>query len=277
MTEIITFFRSNPIFSMAFISGLIISFASGIMGSYVVIKRLSSITGSIAHSILGGIGLAIWLSYKYNIEWLTPTIGAIIFAVLSALLIGIVHLKYREREDAIIAIIWSSGMALGIIFLSLTPNFTDHCTDFLFGDIFKIVSSDIHVLIILDIIIFLIVGLFYRKFLAVCFDEDQAKLQKVQTNLLYLLLLVLIGISIVLMIQIIGIILVIALLTIPATIANKFSYRLPIIMLSSIILTAVFNLSGVTLSYLFNWPPGAVIALISTIFYIGSLTIKKFN
>jgi len=266
-----------PIFlQYALLAGIISSLSSGIMGSYVVIKRISSITGSIAHSIFAGIGSFEYLKYKYDIPWLDPMHGAIIAGIISAILIGWVHLNFKQKEDAVIAMIWSCGMAIGVIFLSLIGKHAV-CTHFLFGDLFNTRLIDIIILSILGFIILLLTVLFYRKFLIICFDEESAYLQKVLVKTFYFLLLSMISVSIVLLIKIVGIILIIALLTIPATIANFFTYRLPIMMIVSIGLCLLFNTLGITLSYFLSWPSGATIAIVSAVFYIIFLLIKKLT
>lgn len=259
----------------ALLGAIISSISSGIMGSFVVIKRISSITGSIAHSILGGIGLFEFLKYKYGLAFLDPIWGAILAALFSALLIGIVHLYYKQKEDAVIAMIWSCGMAIGIIFLSFVPNKSATCTHFLFGDLFTTQKKDLFLLGGLDIIIFILTVIFYRKFLLICFDETSAYLQKILVKTFYFILLAMISISIVLLIKIVGIILIITLFTIPATIANFFSFRLPIVMIISVFLCMVFNILGIFISNVISLPPGAVIAIVATIFYIIALPFKK--
>ncbi|MFA6119570.1 MAG: metal ABC transporter permease [Parachlamydiales bacterium] len=267
---------SIPIFlQFAFLAGIISSLTSGIMGSYVVIKRISSITGSISHSILAGIGLFDFLSYKYNIAWLDPMYGAVIASLLSAFLIGWVHLNYKQKEDAVIAMIWSCGMAIGIIFLAFVPHRQATCTHVLFGDLFTTNAIDIYILSALGLLILFFSIIYYRKFLIICFDEETAYLQKVYVKTFYYLLLALISLSIVLLIKIVGIILIIAMLTIPATIANFFTYRLQVMMVLSVIFCLIFNTLGIYISYLLSWPPGATIAIIITIFYIVLLPIKK--
>ncbi len=275
MIAILHAIKTTPALQLGLLIGIISSISSGIMGSYVVIKRISSITGSISHSILGGIGFFTWLIYYYNTTWLNPMQGATLAAFICAFLIGWVHLKFKQKEDAIIATIWSTGMAIGIIFLSLVPGKEAHCTHFLFGDLFSITPKDVWGLSILAVVILFLTVIFYRHFLIICFDEQAAYLQKIAIKSLYFILLLMIGMSIVLLVQTIGIILVIALLTIPATIANLFTYKLPVMMIISIILAAVLNTSGIILSYILSWPPGATIALVATFFYIVFLIIKK--
>lgn len=264
----------NPIIQKALIAGILASFASGIMGSYVVIKRISSISGSISHSILGGIGLAIFLSYKFSIS-LSPILGALIAAIIAALLIGWMHLKHRQTEDATIATIWSTGMGLGVIFISLVPTYGEDLHHFLFGSVLEISNPLIYTLLIFDILIFLTVMRFYRQFLLICFDEEQAKLQNIHINALYLLLLSLISISIVLLIQIIGIILVIAVITIPPTISSMFTKKLFFMMIFAFLICAVITTSGIVIASLLNYPPGATAAILAAIFYLISLIFQR--
>ncbi|NGX28816.1 MAG: Manganese transport system membrane protein MntB [Candidatus Anoxychlamydiales bacterium] len=260
---------------LAFLGAIIASISSGVMGSFVVIKRISSITGSIAHSILGGIGFFEYLKYSYDIPWLDPMQGATIAGLLSAFLIGYVHLNFKQKEDAVIAMIWSCGMAIGIIFLSLIPGKHATCTHFLFGDLFTTSKMDILILSILAFVILFLTLIFYRKFLIICFDAEIAYLQKVFVKTFYFLLLAMISISIVLLVKIIGIILIIALLTLPATIANFFTHKLPYMMVIATLLCMVFNSLGIYFSYLLSWPPGATIALVASAFYIILLLIKN--
>lgn len=265
-----------PIFlQLAILTGIISSISSGLMGSYVVIKRITSITGSIAHSILGGIGLFELLKYKYNLFWIDSMYGAMLFSLIAAFLIGWVHLSFKQKEDAVIAMIWACGMSIGIICLSFIPNKEATCTHFLFGNLFTTSKKDLYLLCLLSITILALTIGFYRKFLIICFDEELAYLQKILTKTYYFLLLAMISISIVLLVKIIGIILIIALLTIPATIAIFFTYKLPVMMLISTLLCLIFNSLGIYTSYILSWPPGATIAIIATIFYIIFLSVKK--
>jgi zinc transport system permease protein len=269
-----TFF-TNPFLQMALFAGLAASITSGIVGSYVVIKRIVFISGSIAHSVLGGMGLCLWLRRSYGWEALTPLQGALGFAILSALLIGWIHLKYKEREDTVIAALWSTGMSIGVIFTALTPGYNVELMHFLFGNILWVSKSDLILLIVLDLFVIAIVALFHQRFLAICFDEKQAALQKVPINSLYLLLLCLVAISVVLLIQIVGAILVIAMLTIPAAIATNFTHRLSKAMLLAILLGWLFTFLGMEFSYTLNWPPGATISLVAACFYAISLLKRR--
>lgn len=262
---------SHPFLPMSFLAGIAASITSGIVGSYVVVKRVVFISGSIAHSVLGGMGAFLWMKRTYNLEWLNPLHGALVAAIFSAFLIGWIHLKYREREDTVIAAIWSTGMALGVIFVSLTPGYNVELMNFLFGSILWTSKSDLILLFSLAAIILIAALLFHTKFQAVCFDENQASLRGISVRKYYLFLLNLVAVSVVILIQVVGAILVIAMLAIPAAIAGSFSSRLPKMMGWAVVVGALLTSLGLALSYLLDWPPGATIALTAAFFYLLSL------
>jgi len=263
----------NPFFIMTLLAGIGSSLAGGIVGSYVVTKRIVFISGSISHAVLGGMGIALYLRRTFNLLWLEPIYGALAFAILSAFLIGIIN--YKEREDTVIASLWTSGMALGIIFLSLTPGYNVEVLNFLFGNILWTSQKDLLILLALDALIFAAVFFFHRKFLAICFDEKQAKLQGLAVKSLYFLLLSLVAITVVLLIQVVGVILVIAILTLPAALANVFCQKFSSIMASASFFGVAFTFIGLILSFTLNWPPGSTISLVATVAYFLGLGIKK--
>lgn len=266
---------ASPVLQMALLAAIGASFASGIIGSYVVVKRIVSLSGSIAHSVLSGLGAALWLQRTYDLEWLLPIYGALFAAILSALIIGWVHLYYREREDAIIAMIWSVGMAIGVIFVSRIPGFNVELMNFLLGNVLWVGPEDLLILGILDLVILGFVLIFHKRFLALCFDEKQAQLQGVHVGPLYLLLLVLIALSVVVLIHIVGIILVLSMLALPASIAGSFTFRLSRMMIIAVMLNIAFAAGGLAISYRLDWPAGATIALFSGSVYLLSLRFKK--
>ncbi|MEZ5315072.1 MAG: metal ABC transporter permease [Chlamydiales bacterium] len=266
---------TTPILQMALLAAIGSSFASGVIGSYVVVKRIVSISGSIAHSVLSGLGAALWLERVHGISWFSPFYGALMTAIISALIIGYVHLYYREREDAIIAMIWSTGMSLGVVFVSQVPGFNVELMNFLLGNVLWVTSWDLWMLGSLDLIILITVLIFHKKFLTLCFDEKQAELQGVPVVSLYLLLLVLIALTIVLLIHVVGIILVLSMLALPASIAGNFTYRFSRMMMIAVLLNIAFCLGGLAISYRLDWPVGATIALFSAIIYTLSLRFKK--
>lgn len=267
---------ANPFLKFSLLAGVASSVASGITGTYVVVKRIVFISGSIAHSVLGGMGLFLWIRKTFNIPWITPTQGAIAAALASALIMGWTRAKFREREDTIIAALWSTGMALGVIFVSITPGYNVELMNFLFGNILWTDQSDFLMLAGLDIAVAIITFLNYRKFEAICFDEDIAKLQGISVQRTYTLLLCMIALSIVMLIQVVGSILVIAILSIPAAIANTLCHRLASMMLVATGIGMLLTAAGTYLSYELNLPPGATIALFSALVYTAAL-LKKAN
>lgn len=266
--------QSNPLLLSAIFAGLLASVVSGIIGSYVVVKRIVFISGGISHSVLSGIGLCLWLERAKGVTWVSPLFGALAAAIISALIIGWIHLNYRQREDSVIAALWSIGMAAGVLFISQTPGFNVELTNFLIGNILWVSPTDLLILTLLDIFIIATVLCLHKRFLALCFDEEQAQLQGVPVNSLYLLLLVLIAITIVLLIQVVGIILVMTMLTIPAAIANLFTVRLSRMMMIAIGLSAFFSISGTWAAFHLDWPGGATIALIAGAAYVAFLLVN---
>ncbi len=258
----------HPFLMTALSASLVASIAGGVMGSYIIAKRIAFLSGSISHAVLAGMGLFLWLKRTQGMLWANPLWGALIAGVFSAILLSWVHNKYKEREDTLIAALWSTGMAVGVIFIALTPGYNVELTNFLFGNILWATPGDVMLLSLLDL--FLLVGtmLFHKRFLAVCFDEEQALLQGVAVQPLYTLLLCMIAVSVVLLIQVVGAVLIIAILTIPAAIASMFSHRLSCIMFLSSAIGCLFSIGGVLLSYELNWPSGATICLIAALFYV---------
>lgn len=266
---------TNPLLLAAFFAGLAASVVSGIIGSYVVVKRIVFIGGSISHAVLSGIGFCIWLERAQGVAWASPLYGALASAILSAVIMGWIHLNYRQREDSVIAAIWSIGMAVGILFISQTPGFNVELTNFLIGNILWVSKTDLYILWGLDIAVIVITLCLHKRFLAICFDEEQARLQGLPVHSLYLLLLILIAVSIVLLIQVVGIVLIMTMLTIPAAIANLLTVRLSWMMVLAILISSFFCLSGNAMAYYLDWPTGATIALIAGLAYVFSLTFLR--
>lgn len=266
---------SNPVLQMAVLAAFAASIASGVLGSYVVVKRIVSISGSISHSVLSGLGCALWLERVHGITWLSPLMGALVAAIGSALLIGWVHLYYKEREDAVIAMIWSLGMAIGVIFVAQIPGYNVELTHYLLGNILWVTPGDAVALLGLDLVIIVTVFFFHTRFMAICFDERQSKLQGLSVSRLYLLLLVLISLSVVLLMYTVGIILVLSMLALPPTIAALFTQRLSAMMAISVVLNLLFSIGGLALSYRLDWPAGATIALFSGGIYLLSTRFRR--
>jgi len=254
----------------ALFAGILAAIACGIIGTYVVVKKMVFISGGISHCSFGGIGLGYFLG-------INPIAGALFFTIASALSMGLVTKRTKVPEDTAIGILWAMGMALGVLFIGLTPGYAPDLFSYLFGNILTVPPSDLIIMLILDIVIILMVFLLYKEFLAISFDEEFATVVGIPIERLYLTLLCLIALTVVVLIRVVGIILVIALLTIPAAMARQFTHSLKKIMLLSILLGGVFTAGGLWLSYEFDLASGATIILISGAFFLISFRLSRIR
>jgi zinc transport system permease protein len=238
----------------ALIAGLLVSVACGIIGTYVVINRLVFISGAIAHAAYGGVGLAYFLSAN-------PVLGAMGFSVGSALAMGVVQLRTRERADTIIGMMWAIGMAIGIILVDLTPGYTADLMSYLFGSILTVPWSDLLIMVALDVVIVVLVAGFYKELLAISFDETYASTADVRVDMIHLLLYCLVALTVVMLMRVVGLIMVIALLTMPAAVAGHLTTNLKKMILGSIGLGIIFTTAGLYLSYALDLTSGATIIL----------------
>ena len=266
----------NSFLRLALYVGTLASLPFGIIGTYIVTRRISYLAGAIAHCVFGGIGAGLYIQIKLGVTWFDPMYGAIAAALFAAIIIGLVSLHAQQREDTIIGALWAIGMAAGILFIDITPGYFD-ITSYLFGDILLISQSDLYLVIGLDILTALIVILFFNKLFAVCFDDEFARLRGINADAFYILLLCLTSITVVLLVRMVGIIMVIALLTIPPAIAGIFAGKLWHMMTLSTILCAVFTWSGLAVSYQFNLSSGPTIIMIAGITYLLTLSINKIK
>lgn len=253
----------------AIMAALLVSIACSIIGAYVVIKRIVFISGGIAHAAFGGIGLGYYLG-------INPILTAVPFSLLSALAIGTISKRVRVSEDTAIGILWTLGMALGIIFINLSPGYAPDLSGYLFGSILTVPTSELIIMGVIDIVIILTVIFFHREFLAISFDEEYASVIGISTGAFYLLLLCLIALSVVVLIKVVGIVLVLALLTIPAVITKRFTYNIGKLMFFSTLTSIVITLLGLWVSYLLDLASGATIVIMLTLaFIISSLWKQK--
>ena len=252
----------------ALVAGLLVSLACGIIGTFVVIKRIVFISGGVAHAAYGGIGLAYFLGWN-------PIIGAIIFSLASALGMGAVQRKTKERADSIIGVMWAIGMATGIIFLDLTPGYKADLMSYLFGSILAVPTSDLWLMLLMDVVIIVLMAGFYKELIGVAFDEQFATVENVPVDWIYMLLMAMIGFSVVMLMRVVGLIMVIALLTIPASISAMFLKEIRKIMVVASILGMVFTTIGLFLSYFLNLTSGATIIAIAGVAYLISLLIQN--
>ena len=252
----------------ALLAVLLASIACGIIGVYVVVKRIVFISGGIAHASFGGVGLGYFLGVN-------PIWGIIPFSILSALVMGLVSKRTRIPEDTAIGILWALGVSLGIVFIGLSPGYAPDLFSYLFGNILTVTSVDLIIMLILDLVIIMVVFLFYKEFLALSFDDEFATVIGVPTVKLYFLLLCLIALTIVVLMKVVGIIMIIALLTIPAAISKQYTSNLKKMIFISILLSAIFGLGGLWLSYQLNLASGATIVIVSGIGFILSWFVKQ--
>ncbi|MCW8906631.1 MAG: metal ABC transporter permease [Sedimenticola sp.] len=270
MTEFLLAVWSYEFLQNALIGGLLASIGCGIIGSYVVVKRIGYLAGGVSHSVLGGMGVAFFFG-------MSPLGGALVAAVASALLLGWVRLTWQEQEDTLIGALWAVGMAIGILFISRTPGYSVNLMSYLFGNILMVDSAGIWMMAGIDLLILGTVALCYQQLLAVAFDEEFARLRGLPVTFYYLLLLCMVAVTVVLLIQVVGLILVIALLTLPAAIAAHYVQSLGRMMLLATLLGMLFTVVGLAIAYRPDLPAGATIILVAGVSYLVSLFASNFR
>jgi zinc transport system permease protein len=277
--EFLTAVRENQFLQYALLAGLLASVACGVVGTYVVVRRITYIAGSISHCILGGIGACLYLRAVYGWEWLHPIYGAVVAALAAAVLIGLVSMHARQREDTVIGAIWAVGMAVGVLFIAKTPGYTQDPMSYLFGSILMVTPENLWLVAALDIVVVAVGLLFYNPLMAICFDEEFARARGLNVEFYYLLLLALTALTVVLLVVVVGVVLVIALLTLPVAVAGHFARRLWQMMALAAVFTVVFTTAGQALAYSPNLPAGATIIVLSSAVYlavaVGSRMFRK--
>jgi zinc transport system permease protein len=201
--------RTQSFMQNALITGLLVSIACGVVGTYVVVRRITYIAGGIAHCVLGGIGAAFYLQRVHHWESLDPLYGAVVAALVAALIIAYVSLRAKQREDTVIGAMWAIGMAMGILFLSRTPGYTEDLMSYLFGNILMVTTRNMWLIAFLDVVVVVFGLAFYKELVAICFDEEFARLRGINVDFYYLLLLCLTALTVVLLVTVVGIVLVI--------------------------------------------------------------------
>jgi len=254
MLEILSYdFMQN-----ALTAAILVSIITAIIGSLIVVNKMVFLSGGIAHSAYGVIGIAIFYS-------LPVLLCASIFSIIVTIIIAFLSYKKRENLDIIIGLMWAIGMSFGILLVDLTPGYNSDLMSYLFGSLMAVSSDDITFMVILLITILAILVLFFRDILAVSYDSEYAKLRGVKTRFFYTLILILASLSIVISIKVVGLILIIALLTIPIYIAQRYSSGLFSMMVLSAVLSTIFSLLGLYISYEYDLTSGPSIILISSI------------
>ena len=257
-------------FQHALLGSLLASVVCGIIGTYIVTRRLVFISGGITHASFGGIGIGLYAG-------ISPVLGAAVFAVLSAF--GVEWLSKRNdmREDSAIAVFWTFGMAIGIIFSFLSPDFTPDLSSFLFGNILTITEGDLLFLGVLGVLLVAFFSLFLQPIVAIAFDREFARSQHLPVSLFEYVLMMFIALAIVSCLRMVGIVLAISLLTLPQMTANLFTYSFRKMMGLSILIGYVGCLGGLFFSYRFQIPSGAAIIFVSILIYAVAkiITLKR--
>jgi zinc transport system permease protein len=247
-------------FRNALMAGILASVACGIMGTYVVVRKMSFISGGISHAAFGGIGLGYYLGFD-------PILGAILFSLSSALIIGVISRRNIRSMDTLIGALWATGMAIGVLLIAWTPGYAPDLFSYLFGNILLVPFQD---LILMGGLIVLIVGsvvLWYNEFQAITFDDEFATIGNLPVGMLHLYLLSLIALTVVMLIRVVGVILVIALLTIPGAVSRLSTTRLHTMMAGAVLIGMFVTLTGMGFSYVVNAPSGATIILVAAVVY----------
>ncbi len=242
-------------------SAVLASIVCGIIGTIIIEKKLVMMSGGIAHTAFGGVGMG----YFLNIE---PIFGALFFSICAAMITATIKRRTDTGTDIIIGMLWSVGMALGILFIAFTPGYTPDMTSYLFGNILTVTRMDLYIMVVLNIIIVVTVIALFNVLKAYMFDEEFTFVMGVNTVFLDYLLFILIALTIVILIRVAGIILIIALLTAPPAIVKKFTYDLKSLMVGSIFVGMIFCFLGLWISYELNIASGASIILLAGIAYI---------
>jgi zinc transport system permease protein len=254
-------------FVKAFLAAVFASISCGIIGGYVVAKRIVFISGGITHASFGGIGLAFFLGFN-------PLLGAVLFAILSALGIQFFTKVAEIREDSSIAIWWSLGMAVGIIFVFLTPGYTPNLMSYLFGNILTVTTSELWLMFLLVIIVLAVFMVFFKPILYIAFDEEFAKTAGLPVALFNYIIIVLIALTVVLNIRVVGIILILSLLTIPQATANLFTSDFKKLLVLSTLFAFAGSVTGLFISWMLDIPSGAAI-IFTLVIVFGVLKLVK--
>lgn len=256
-------FMQNALFA-----ALLASVVTGIIGTIAIEKKLISMSGGIAHASFGGIGFGYLLGFE-------PIWGGLVFAVGSSVLISRISKNSKMKADTMTGILWSFGMALGILFISLAPGYMPDMTSYLFGDILSVSTASLIYMAVFTVVIVFVFIMLFNHLIIYLFDEDYAKARGINTKLLEWIVYIIIPIGIMVLIKIVGIILTIALMTIPVSIAKLICKSIKRVIGVSILLSILFSTIGLVISYYVNIPSGVCIILLSTVVYLILLLVKR--
>jgi zinc transport system permease protein len=264
----------HPFFQRVLFAGLLSSVACGVIGTYVVAKRIGSISGGISHAAFGGVGLGYLLGFS-------PMLGAAGFGMLAGVLVGVAQRRLRAGMDTLISMVWSLGMALGILFVALAPGYAPDLMSYLFGSLLFVPRDYVVLVGALDVVILVVVVLLHRRLEAVCFDEEFSEAAGLPVGALFVGLLALTSLAIVALIRVVGVILAIALLTMPAATARQWADSLRGMMVIAVLLCAVCTTGGLLASYALSYafdisaPPGPLVVLLAGVAYGVSSLLRR--
>lgn len=255
---------AEPFLQRALLAGILASIGCGLIGPWVLIRRMSHLAGGIAHAVLGGMGIAYFLGGS-------PMLGAAAAAFVVALLIGAIHLRWEAQEDVLTGALWSIGMAVGLLFIHRTPGAGADLMSYLFGSILLVGRDDLLFMLAVDAVVLAVVGLLHRQFLAISLDEAFSRSRGLPVAALYLILLVLVALTVVALIRVAGLILVMALVTLPAAACSLFARSIATLTLYATALAVGCTATGLALSYAPDWPAGPTIILVCALAYALAL------
>ncbi len=269
----LTFFKdlcSYPFLVNAVVAAVLVSVAAGLAGSLVVVRRSTYLAGAVSHSILAGLGLARLLQRRFGFDGLSPMMGAVLVAVGVALLMARLTARGKQRADTVLSAVWTGGMALGVSFVAATPGYQDDLMSYLFGSILLVSGTDLAWMAAMDVLIIGVMAVCYNRFLAIAFNEELARLRGVNTAVYEVVYHVLTALTVVLLVRVVGIVLAIALLTLPAAAAGLVTRRLDRMMAAAVGIGIAVSLLGLAVSYGPGWPPGATIVEIAVLVYLAA-------
>jgi len=277
MFEFFTDIRHAPFIVNAVVAAVLAAVAAGMVGSLVVVRRSTYLAGSVSHCVLAGLGLARLLQRRFGVEWFTPMVGALLAALVAALILARFTARGSQRTDTVLSAVWTGGVALGVSFIAMTPGYQDDLMSYLFGAIVLVTREDLLWMVALNAVTLVTVCVCYTRFLAIAFNEELARLRGVNTLRYEVVYQVLTALTVVLLVRTVGIVLAIALLTLPAATAGMLTRRLDRMMLVAVVIGVAVSVLGLALSYSPGLPPGATIVELALVVYGVVLVFRKFR
>jgi len=259
-----------PLLFEALLAALLVSVAGGLSGTFVVVRGMGLLAGAIAHAALGGIGVAHALGQD-------PLHGALVAALLTAFCIWWLRRHAAEAEDIMLSALWSTGMAIGVIAVASTPGYGVDLADYLFGSLLTVSTADLWLMAVVDLLLLLLFATHLREFAAISFDPEFAELRDLPVARLELLLLVVLALTAVLLARVVGLVLVVALLALPAAIARRFTDRLLSMAVLACLIAGLCTTLGIGLSWQFDWPSGASIVIVAATLYLLGLALARLR